>query len=179
MATEPHPLSSPAPLDASHELSAFDCGVEALNDYLRKYAFLNHQNRSARTFVATRGARAVGYYTLTAASVSREHTPERVSRGLGSYPVPVILLARLAVDLSERGQGLGAALRKDAILRALQASESVGCRAILTHAKDEDAKRFYAKFGFEPSPVDDLHLYLLMKDIRGILTEPPAKVPGR
>jgi len=163
------PLKRPSPLEKGHDLSAFDCGVESLNDYLRKYAYLNHQNRSARTYVATRGERVVGYYTLAAGSVRREETPRRVAQGLAQYPVPVILLARLAVDKGEQGKGLGRALLKDAILRALQASDIVGSRAILTHAKDEKARAFYRKFGFEPSPVNELHLYLLIKDIKKTL----------
>ncbi len=163
------PLSRPVALDKSHDLSPFDCGVEALNDYLRKNAYQNHQNRAARTYVATRGTRVVGYYSLAAGSVSRDETPQRVAQGLGQYPVPVIIFARLGVDLSEKGQGLGKALLKDALLRASQASDMVGCRAILTHAKDESAKNFYSKFGFESSPVNELHLYLLMKDIKKII----------
>jgi GNAT superfamily N-acetyltransferase len=81
----------------------------------------------------------------------------------------VILLARLGVDVREQGRGLGKALLKDAILRAAQASDLIGSRAILTHAKDERARSFYARFGFEPSPVDEYHLYLLMKDVRKTL----------
>jgi GNAT superfamily N-acetyltransferase len=163
------PLKRPALLDKGHDLSGFDCGVGLLNDYLRKYAYLNHQNRSARTYVAARGERVVGYYTLAAGSVRREETPRRVAQGLGQYPVPVILLARLAVDASEQGKGLGKALLKDAILRALQASDIIGSRVILTHAKDEKAKAFYSKFGFEPSPVNEFYLYLLMKDVKKTL----------
>jgi GNAT superfamily N-acetyltransferase len=159
------PLERPVALTADHELSAFDCGAPALNDYLRKYAFQNHQSHSARTYVATRGRRVVGYYTLAAASVGREEAPARVAKGMSRHPVPIILLARLAVDRAEQGKGLGAALLKDALLRAAQAADVIGCRAVLVHAKDEAAKRFYQKFGFEPSPVDELHLYLLMKDI--------------
>ena len=163
-------LNQPVALDKTHDLSLFDCGVEPLNEYLQKYAYINHQNRSARTYVSTRGpSQVVGYYTLAAGSVSREDTPPRVRQGLGQYPVPVILLARLAVDLREKGKGLGKALLKNALLRVAQASDIVGCRAILTHAKNEDAKAFYCKFGFEPSPIDDLHLYLLMKDLKKII----------
>jgi len=162
--TEPTP-PKPVPLDKGHDLSAFDCGVAPLDDYLRKYAWQNHQNRSARTYVTTRDGRVVGYYTLAAGSVRREDTPPRVAKGLGQYPVPIILLARLAVDRSEQGKGLGAALLKDALQRAAQAADIVGCRALLVHAKDESAQAFYRKFGFESSPVDELHLYLLMKDI--------------
>jgi GNAT superfamily N-acetyltransferase len=163
------PLTRPGPLEKGHDVSAFDCGVEPLNDYLRKYAFLNQQNRSARTYVTTRGGHVVGYYTLAAGSVSREEAPRRVAQGLGRYPVPVILLARLAVDAHEQGKGLGKALLKDAVFRALQASDVVGSRAILTHAKDEKARAFYTKFGFDPSPINEFHLYLLMKDIQKTL----------
>jgi GNAT superfamily N-acetyltransferase len=168
MATET-PLPSPIALNKSHDLTAFDCGEAALNDYLHKYAFQNHQNRSARTYVTARDYRVVGYYTLAAGSVRREDTPPRVAKGLGNYPVPIILLARLAVDRTEQGKGLGAALLKDAILRAAQAADIVGCRAMLTHAKDQVAQAFYRKFGFESSPIDQLHLYLLMKDIKANL----------
>jgi GNAT superfamily N-acetyltransferase len=159
------PLHRPVPLESGHDLSAFDCGDQRLNDYLRKYALVNHQNRSARTYVAMRGERVVGFYTLAAGSVGREETPRRVAEGLGRYPVPVILLARLAVDTSEQGRGLGGGLLKDAILRAAQAADIIGVRALLTHAKDAAARGFYMHFGFEPSPVDDLHMYLLMKDV--------------
>ena len=89
-------------------------------------------------------------------------------QGLGNYPVPITLLARLAVDLSEKGKGLGRGLLKDALLRAFQTSEIVGSRAIVTHAKNESAGAFYRKFGFVPSPLNDLHFYLLMKDVRGV-----------
>ena len=160
------PLRSPVPLAASHVLAAFDCGVSALNDYLKKYALTNHQNQSARTYVACRGDTVVGYYTLAAGSMRPEEAPPRIAKGLARHPIPIILLARLAVDRQEQGQGLGAGLLKDALLRAAQAAEIIGCRAVLVHAKDEAAKQFYQRFGFEPSPFDELHLYLLMKDIR-------------
>jgi GNAT superfamily N-acetyltransferase len=164
-------LARPVPLERVHDTAAFDCGVAALNQYLQKHALLNHQNRSARTYVALRDGRLVGYYTLAAGSVSRDQVPPRVAQGLGRYPVPVILLARLAVDVSERGRGLGRGLLHDALLRAFQASDLVGSRAILTHAKDEVAKAFYLRFDFVPSPVNDRHLYLLMKDVRLIVPE--------
>jgi GNAT superfamily N-acetyltransferase len=164
MATDPA-FPKPVPLQKAHDLSAFDCGAPALNDYLRKFAFQNHQNRSARSYVTTRDTRVVGYYTLAAGSVSRDDVPPRLAKGLGNYPIPVILLARLAVDRTEQGKGLGAALLKDAIFRAAQAADIVGCRALLVHAKDQAAQAFYSKFDFEPSPVHELHLYLLMKDI--------------
>jgi predicted N-acetyltransferase YhbS len=173
MTTEP-PASNPVPLTKDHDTAAFDCGTAALNNYLRKYALQNHQNRSARTYVTARGSRVVGYYTLAAGSVRLDEVPPRVAKGLGQYPVPIILLARLAVDRTEQGQGLGAALLKDALLRAVQAADLVGCRAVLVHAKDQTAQAFYRRFGFESSPIDELHLYLLMKDIQASLGVPPA-----
>ncbi len=166
MDQDPPPLSSPVAIEPQHDHSDFDCGIAALNDYLRKYALTNHQNESARTYVAARGRRVVGYYSLAAGSVSPEQVPERVKKGLARHPIPVILLARLAVDRSEHGKGLGKGLLKDALLRAAQAADLIGCRAVLVHAKDEAARAFYTKFDFTPSPSDDLHLYLLMKDIR-------------
>jgi GNAT superfamily N-acetyltransferase len=163
------PLSSPVPLETNHDVSAFDCGSSALNDYLQKFALVNQQNQSARTYVACRGEAVVGYYTLAAGSVRREETPARVAKGLAQHPVPIILLARLAVDQSEQGKGMGAGLLKDALLRAVQAADIIGCRAMLVHAKDEAARSFYQRFGFEPSPIDEMQLYLLMKDIRASL----------
>ena len=162
---DPLPPSSPVPLDGSHDRAPFDCGVGPLNDYLHKYALQNQANRSARTYVATRGDRVVGYYTLAAGSVSKADTPDRVAKGLANYPVPVILLARLAVDRTEQGRGLGKGLLKDALTRVAQAAELIGCRALLVHAKDGTAKAFYERFGFVPSPTHELHLYLLVKDV--------------
>ncbi len=167
--SEPEPLERPVTVEAGHDLSAFDCGAPALNDYLRKYALPNQQGQAARTYVACRGRRVVGYYTLAAGSVRPEEPPARVVKGLAKHPVSVILLARLAVDRTEQGKGLGAGLLKDALLRASQAADVIGCRAVLVHAKDGAAKAFYQRFGFEPSPVDELHLYLLMKDVRASL----------
>ena len=164
------PLSGPVPLEAQHHVADFDCGVPALNTYLQKYALQNQRSRSARTYVVTRGEYVVGYYTLAAASARREETPARVAKGLAAHPVPVILLARLAVDTTAKGKGLGAGLLKDALLRAAAAADIIGCRAVMVHAKDEGAKAFYLRFGFEPSPSDPFRLFLLMKDIRASLT---------
>jgi predicted N-acetyltransferase YhbS len=169
------PLNNPIPLDARHDLGAFDCDIPALNNYLKKFALQNERSQSARTYVATRGESVVGFYTLAAASARREETPARVAKGLAAHPVPVILLARLAVDTSEKGQGLGTGLLKDALLRAVQAADIVGCRAIMVHAKDEGAKAFYQRFGFEPSPTDPFRLFLLMKDIKASLGFSPGK----
>jgi GNAT superfamily N-acetyltransferase len=158
-------VNAPVLLTKDHDRSAFDCGVSALNEYLMQYALQNQKKHAARTYVATRGNRIVGYYSLAYGSVSVEEAPQSVKAGLSRHPIPVILLARLAVDLIEQGHGLGAGLLKDALLRTMQASEIAGLRAMLVHAKDEAARNFYKKFGFEPSPIDAYHLFLRVSDI--------------
>jgi GNAT superfamily N-acetyltransferase len=111
------------------------------------------------------GNRIVAYYSLAYGSVSREEATQTVRAGLPRHPIPVILLARLGVDSNEQGRGLGATLLKDALLRTIRAAEIAGLRAMLVHAKDDSAKRFYEKFGSEPSPVDAYHLFLRVSDI--------------
>ena len=158
-------LNPPVLLTKDHERNAFDCGVPALNEYLKKFALQNQNKHAARTYVATRANRIVGYYSLAYGSVSLEEAPQTVKSGLPRHPIPVILLARLAVESTEQGSGLGTALLKDALLRTIQAAEIAGLRAMLVHAKDDSAKRFYEKFGFEPSPIDAYHLFLRLSDI--------------
>ena len=163
-------LNPPVLLTKDHDRDSFDCGVPALNEYLKKYALQNQKKHAARTYIATRGNRIVGYYSLAYGSVSLEEAPQNVKSGLPRHPIPVILLARLAVDSSEQGRGLGTALLKDALLRTIQAAEIAGLRAMLVHAKDDAAKRFYEKFGFEPSPIDAFHLFLRLSDILSSLS---------
>ncbi len=159
-------FEGPYLLTKNHPTSSFDCGVNVLNEYLKKHALQNQSSQGARTYVATRHGIVVGFFTLAYGSVSPEETPERIKQGLGRYPIPLLVLARLAVDLSEKGKGLGKALLKHALLKAIQASEIAGLRAVLVHAKDENAKAFYKHYGFLSSPFDELSLFLLMKDIR-------------
>jgi GNAT superfamily N-acetyltransferase len=156
-------------LSRDHDLTRFDCGKTALNDWLVRYAWQNQQADAAKTYVACRDNRVVGYYSLVASSVRRSDAPERIAKGLANHPIGVILLARLALDRSEKGQGLGKALLKDALVRTAQAAEIVGVRALLVDAIDEEARRFYLHFNFEPSMVDPLHLMLLIKDLRVML----------
>ena len=158
-------LNPPVLLTKDHDRNSFDCGVPALNDYLKKYALQNQKKHAARTYVASRGNRIVAYYSLAYGSVSLEEATQTVRAGLPRHPIPVILLARLAVDSNEQGRGLGATLLKDALLRTIRAAEIAGLRAMLVHAKDDSAKRFYEKFGSEPSPVDAYHLFLRVSDI--------------
>ena len=159
-------LTAPVLLSKSHALTGFDCGKQPLNDFLTKYALQNQASGGARTYVMTRGERVIGYYSVAPASVTPEDAPARVTKGQGRYPVPVILMARFAVDSSEQGKGLGKALFRDALRRSLAGAEAIGGRAFLVHAKDEDARAFYAKYGMEASPTNPLHLFLLFKDIR-------------
>lgn len=158
-------LNAPILLAKSHDRGAFDCDVPALNEYLKQYALQNQRKNAARTYVATRGARVVGYYSLAYGSVATDEAPSGVKAGLAKHPIPVILLARLAVDVSERGQGLGSGLLKDALLRTVQAADIAGLRAMIVHAKDDAAKTFYEKYGFESSPIDAYHLFLKVSDI--------------
>ena len=163
------PLLGPEPLASHHDASAFDCGTPALNSYLTRHALVNQAGGAARTYVALRAARVVGYYSLAAASAEPGQIPPRVARGLARHAIPLTLLARLAVDRAEQGAGLGKALLKDAIKRHLQAQMIIGSRALVAHAKDERAAAFNAHYGFQPSPTDPLHLYLLTKDMRKTL----------
>jgi GNAT superfamily N-acetyltransferase len=162
-------FSQPEPLTASHDTSLFDCGKAPLNQFLQRYALVNQANGSARTFVSLSGGQIGGYYSLAAASAEHAVVPARISKGLARHPIPMLLLARLAVDLTAQGQGLGRSLLQSALGKYLQASEVIGCRALMVHAIDEAAISFYQSYGFEPSPVDAAHLYLLTKDIRKTL----------
>jgi len=159
-------LKSPTLLDRHHDVVDFNCGAEPLNNYLKNFVLINNQNGSARTYVTTKESKVVGYYTLTPGSVVKATTPHRVGKGLAAHPVPVIIIARLAVDKSQQGCGVGKALVRDVHLRVVDAAEIIGGRAVLVHAKDAQARHFYEKLGFEPSPIDPLHLYLLIKDIK-------------
>ena len=157
-------------LSASHDFNAFKCGNTALNSWLKRFARINTQNDSVRVYVAHRGDHVVvGYHALTAGSVEREQVPERVSRGLAAHPIGVIVLARLAVDITQQGRGLGTTLLQDALIRCEQTADTVGVRAALVHAIDETARSFYLRFGFAPTEADDLRLILLMKDLRALL----------
>jgi GNAT superfamily N-acetyltransferase len=154
------------PLSEEHDVAVFDCGVPALNVYLTKQALADQRAEKARTFVAVRGRHVVAFFSFAAASVEPQDATARLARGQGAQAIPVILLARLAVDTSEQGRGLGGAMLVEAVARSAQAANIIGARAVLVHAKDPSARRFYEKHDFEPSPSNPLHLIVLMKDIR-------------
>lgn len=156
-------------LERSHAVEGFDCGSEALNRYLQRHALSNHAAGAGRTYVALTGEQIVGYYTLAASQANYADLPERLVKGLARHPVPMMLLARLAVATNWQGKRVGAGLLLDAMRRTLAAAEIAGIRALEVHAKDAGARGFYQRFGFTPSPTDANHLYILMKDFRASL----------
>jgi len=139
------PLTPPAILSSEHSLNDFDCGNPTLNKWLKRYAMLNQQSNSARTFVVCKEKSVIGFYTLAVGSIEHETAGKRIKKGLAGHPIPVMILARLAVDLKFQGQSIGSGLLKE---------------------KDEKARRFYERFDFEPSPIDPMKLMLLIKDAR-------------
>lgn len=169
MRVPPKPEFDIEKLKREHDLSSFDCGNPALTTWLQKFAWTNQQADSAKTYVALTGDRVVGYYALTTGSVHKHQSPERIAKGLANHPVGVVLLARLAVDRTQQGKGLGKALLFDALKRIEEAASIVAVRAVLVHAIDDAAREFYEHFNFEPSPVDPFQLMLLLKDIRRAL----------
>jgi GNAT superfamily N-acetyltransferase len=160
-------FSPPALITTAHNVRNFDCGNHALNEFLIKYALADTSAGLARTFVTTlvNQPDVAGYFSIAAGSVERENVPERVAKGTPLHPIPVALLARLAVDSRYQGRRLGSGLLKHALLKMVKAAGVIGIRAILVHAKDQRAADFYAKFGFAPSPTNSFHLMLLMKDV--------------
>ena len=152
-------------LAATDQVDAFDCGHAALNQFLQRHALVNQKANSAQTYVCCRGDAVVGFYSLTVGSVDPQSAPPRSMKGLARHPVPVMLLARLAVDAAHQRKGLGQALLKDALRRTAQAADIAGIRCLLVHAKDDAARQWYASWDFEPSPTDPYHLFLLLKDL--------------
>lgn len=159
-------LRGPEPLSAQHRLEGFDCGKLALNDWLLRHARQAQGSGSAKTFVVAEDDRVAGYFSLTVGQIDTLDAPERIRKGMGQYPLPVVILARLAVSVQNQGRGIGFGLLQDAIRRTLLIAEQAGIRAMLTHPIDEEAVRFYTKFGFVASPLREQQLLLLLKDAR-------------
>jgi GNAT superfamily N-acetyltransferase len=166
--SEPQTKSDLSPVElltSDHDISQFDCGKHAsLTDWLKRFARMNQASGDTRTYVVHRHLSVVGYYSLAPGSVSRKQATARASKS-APEPIPIVLLARLAVDRREQGQGLGSALLKDALQRAYAGAQIIGGRAVMVHAIDEEAAAFYRKYGFESCPGLELHLMLLMKDL--------------
>jgi GNAT superfamily N-acetyltransferase len=158
------------PIASDHEAHSFDCGSEEQTNWLRQHALQAHQSDTAKVYVAClAGTRTVvGYYALSAGSIEHAEAPPRLTKGVGRYPVPVVILTRLGVDLGEQGRGLGSALVRDAFFQVASIAERAGVRALLIHAETPEAVGFYRAIdpGFEASPTDPLHVALLIKDLR-------------
>lgn len=152
-------LTPPASLTASHALAEFDCGVPAMNDWLRRRALPNETLGASRTFVVCQDARVVGFYALATGSVNREEATGGIRRKMPE-PIPVMVLGRLAIDVGWQKRGIGTGLLKDAVLRTLAVSKQAGIRALVAHALSEDAKEFYLRHGFQESPLQPMTLML-------------------
>jgi len=157
-------LRAPEPLNADHDITGFDCGVSSLNAWLARRALANQANGASRTFVACEDNRVVGYYALASNAVAPSAAPGRFRRNMPD-PIPVVVLGRLAVVTSHRGQGLGRALFQDAVLRVIHAGEAIGIRGMVVHALSEEAKTFYLRLGLNESPLDPMTLMVTITDL--------------
>lgn len=163
----------PRLLETDHQLDEFACRSAEQTEWLRRHARQSAAGGATRVLVVTPPGeqRVVAYYAWCMASVRVEDAPARMRKGVGRYPQPVALLARLGVDVEHEGSGLGTLLLQDVVSRTLALGDEIGCRGLLVHAETPEAREFYLHLvpEFEPSPTDDLHLFLLMKDIRKTL----------
>lgn len=161
----PLTLKAPAPLAAWHDCAAFACGRESLDTWIKQRALRNQASGASRTFVVQDARRVVAYYALASSAVATELATGRLRRNMPD-PIPVVVLARLAVDRAYQGTGLGRALLRDAGMRVLGAAELIGIRGLLVHALDCSAKAFYERLGFDPSPLDDMTLMITLGDLQ-------------
>jgi GNAT superfamily N-acetyltransferase len=161
-------VGAPETLCGDHDLSSFNSGTPALDDWLRRRALGNQQTGASRTYVICAGRRAIGYYALAVGAIAQAEATGRTRRNM-SDAVPVMVLGRLAIDTAFQGRGLGHALLRDAMLRTLQAADIAGIRAILVHAISDDARSFYQRCGFQPSPVDPMTLMIPLRDVKQTL----------
>jgi GNAT superfamily N-acetyltransferase len=166
----PLELTSPTPITSGHELTDFDSGESSLDEWLKKRALKNHAGGASRCFVLCSGKTVIGYYSLSAGAISHEMAPKAMRRNMPN-PLPVLLLGRLAVDRRYHNQGLGSALLRDAMLRAVSISGDAGVFAILVHALSDPAKLFYLSRGFVESPLQPMTLLMTLETVRSILAE--------
>jgi GNAT superfamily N-acetyltransferase len=153
-------------LHRTHDVEQFSCGQPELDRFLNRHALQAQQSNSSQTYVAVNGDEIAGFYTIVAGEVQHAQAPERVVKGMAHHPIPLLVLARLALHINTQGRGIGAGLLLDALGRTLQVAEVIGVRALAVHAKDDQAVAFYQHFGFKPSPTDARHLFMIIKDIR-------------
>ena len=163
-------LSPPEPLADHHEVGDFNSGEASLDDWLRRRARANQVSGASRTYVACEGKRVAAYYALASGAVTAHTAPGRFRRNMPD-PIPVAVLARLAVDRTCQGQGIGRALFRDAALRVMNAADAIGIRGIVVHAVSEEAKRFYLALGFDPSPREPMTLLVTLSDVRAVLRD--------
>jgi GNAT superfamily N-acetyltransferase len=166
----PAELTAPARIDASHDLTRFDCATPDLNDWLVRQALKNEESGASRTYVVCHGGMVIAYYCLAAGAVNRAEAPKRMQRNMPN-PVPVMVLGRLGVDRRYQGQGIGRAILRDAIQRVLHAAEIVGIKAVLVHAISQGARRFYLAQDFLESPMNPMTLCLELETARLTLAE--------
>jgi GNAT superfamily N-acetyltransferase len=152
-------------LRRDHPFDRFDCRQPDLNAWLLKYALQNQSANAAQTYVALAASVVVGYYSLSVGQVEHSRAPARLQKGLARHPIPIMLLARLAVDSAWQKRGVGRALLVDAVVRTALAADIAGIRALAVHAKDEEARRYYERYDFIASYTDPLHLFALLRDI--------------
>lgn len=158
-------VAAPEPLAAHHDLAAFACGVDSLDQWLKRRALKNQVSGASRTFVACDGHRALAYYALASSAVAVDAAPGRFRRNMPD-PVPVVVLGRLAVDRSLHGSGIGRALVRDASLRVIHAADAIGIRGLVVQALSMEAKAFYEQVGFDPSPLDPMMLMVTLDDLK-------------
>jgi GNAT superfamily N-acetyltransferase len=158
-------LSAPEPLAAHHQLDAFDSGAPALDDWLKRRARANQASGASRTFVLCDGDKVAGYYALASGGIDSSGATGRFRRNMPE-PIPVAVLARMAVDRAYQKKGIGRALFRDAALRVLQAADAIGIRGMVVHALTDEAKAFYLALGFDVSPLDPMTLMVTLADIR-------------
>ena len=162
-------IAAPVLLDDRNIFDTFDCGVPALDEWLKRRARANAKDGASRTYVACDGSQVIGYFALAAGAVEVAAAPGRFRRNMPD-PIPVVVLARLAVDRSQHGKGLGRALFRDAALRVLQAADIIGVRGLLVDAISDEAKSFYLSLGMIVSPLDFMTLMITLADLRSSLS---------
>ena len=162
------PLSAPAPLTDEHQIDTFDSGEPVMDDWLRRRARANQASGASRTYVVLEGKMVVAYYALASGAIAQAAAPGRFRRNMPD-PIPVVVLARLAVDRRLQGRGLGRALFRDAARRVARAADTIGIRGIVVHAISEEARNFYIALGFDPCPAEAMTLVVTLRDIRGAL----------
>ena len=151
-----------------HVVETFTCGRPELDRFLIRYALQAQQMNSSQTYVGLSDNTVIGFYTIVVGEVRHADAPPRIVKGMPRHPIPLLVLARLAVHNEWQGQGIGAGLLLDALERTLQVADIVGVRSLAVHAKNDSAVAFYRHFGFAPSPTDSRHLFMLVKEIRAM-----------